>query len=162
MTIHDVTCLRMLINQKTSFQWQLICCTTQTPSDVVKTGVLYLLLHSQFPNVQVDNQIRIDLGQFDNADVIGTCFMSNNLKLVAYLKQQCFLFFNGSPELTKTWSQFLTHYNDTSAAQFIAFAQIQSLSVRNRITIHAFITKQSTTEYRKEVQAVNFQAWMLK
>ena len=151
----------MLLNQKTQFQWQLIYCTNQSPTEVIKTSVLYLILHSQYPNIHANDQLKVDLTQFERYDVCGTCTMANNKQLIAYLKQQCLHFFNNSIELNPEWSKFISQFNDTSAVHFISFAQICPLSTRNRIIIHAFITKRSTTEYRKEIETMKFQVQML-
>ena len=148
----------MLLNQRSKFLWQLVICSTNLPALVVKNSVLYLFLHSQFPQISENDQLRIDLAQLKNKDICGACFMPNNNQLIAFLKQQCINFFNDEKDnLPEQWTEILNKFNDTSAAHFIAYANVHSLSTRNRYIIHAFITKNCTAEYRNEIEKVNFQ-----
>ena len=139
----------MIINQKSKFQWQLIIVTKKAPMETLKNGTMFLFLQSQFPNISPNSQIRMDLSQFQNKDIFGTCLMQKTHSMIAFLKQQCLLkFFDDASE---EWKQLLNQSQYTSAAYIMAYAENESLSTQNRIIINAFISKQRSKEYDQEV-----------
>ena len=124
--------------------------TKKAPMEILQNGLLFLFLHSQFPSILPNSQIRMDLSQLRNKDILGTCLMQKTNTMVAYLKQQCLSNFN--EDASDDWKQLLNQSQYTSAAYFMTYAKTEILSTQKRIIINAFITKQWSKEYDSEVK----------
>ena len=150
----------MIVNQKTQYHWQLIVVTKKAPIEILKNGMLFLFLHSQFPSVAPNAQIKIDFAQLTGKDIFGTCLMQKTNAMVASLKQQCLV--NFTEDSSNEWSLILSQSQFTSAAYFMSYAKNYLSSTQNRIVIEAFISKRRSKEYDSEVQKATKQESMLE
>ena len=129
---------RMIVNQQSNFHWQLVLVTAQDPEIVLRNGLLFLFLTKHFPNVLPSKWYRIDFESLSNQDILGTCLMQRNEKLIAYLKHCCHENMIGND--ISDWNKVLNSVSETST-NFFAYAKTISLSTQKRIFINAYMAK---------------------
>ena len=122
----------MILNQKNEFHWQAVFVTKLESDTAFQTGLLYMILTSQFPKIQSSEQAKLDLTLLREVDILGSCLLSENRKLVSILKHHCMdvLMTNTVPI---GWESVIQTFKHTSAFSFYANVQSVSLSTQNRM-----------------------------
>ena len=145
----------MIINRVSNCQWQLILVSKLDPAQLMKTGALLLLLNHQVPNVHPSDAYIMDFSH-ENIDILGTCGLPTNAKLVASLKYNCITILNGNTQ-PNYWTKLLNNVVETKSLHFYAYVKFISLSTTKRIFINAFIANKRSTEYDKAVMHAKVQ-----
>ena len=142
----------MIVDQKTKFHWQAVFTSALDADSALKTSTLFLFLTAQVPNIQPSNLFKIDLNEYKNIDVLGTCLLKSNHNLVAFLKRLCLEILHGkTPPIG--WDQILTQTTNTNAAVIFSYIKIVSWTNRNQYYLNVFIAKGRSAEYDAEVFA---------
>ena len=146
----------MIINRKNEYHWQLILVSKLDTELLLKTGTLLLILNHQAPNINPSDNYIMDIRSIQDIDILGTCGLKSNSKLMAALKYNCSAILNGSDQ-PDYWKELLDSFAFTNVLHFYAYIKMTPLSTTNRVFINAFISNKRSAEYDSAVFSAKIQ-----
>ena len=104
----------MILNRENKNHWQLILVSKLEADILLRTGTLLLILNHQAPAINPSDLYIMDIMNVTDIDILGTCGLKSNAKLVSTLKHNCLTILNGA-EPPVYWQKLLHSFSSTNA-----------------------------------------------